>query len=375
MHVSNERQSNRIGKRLVLLGAASLLATSMSAGQTIAQEVIASASFDVTSPEYLKWNEQSCVFEPAEGSGPYVAEVTKSDEPLRIVFTPEEQTNPVFVAEAKKLVELGEAAGIEVIVLDNAFPDTMRPIQNADQAVQMKVDLVLSQLIMPDLNPAVQTKYKEACIPMVNVFGMPNYPFPAPTVQAIHKENGVVMAKAAIELIKEKGWPADEIWIVSCGDPVTASGPGTAEDLMVGFAETVQAEFGIPDDRVSDILVCSQADGPLGSKTALTDWLTAHPQAKYVVGSAWNDVKAFGMAQALEAAGFTPDNALTAGRDANTEQLAAMKAGSILQVNLDLDLVDGWAIAMLAIAQDVLAGEAVPANNVPAATPITPDDL
>ncbi len=375
MHVSNERQSNRIGKRLVLLGAASLLATSMSAGQTIAQEVIASASFDVTSPEYLKWNEQSCMFEPAEGSGPYVAEVTKSDEPLRIVFTPEEQTNPVFVAEAKKLVELGEAAGIEVIVLDNAFPDTMRPIQNADQAVQMKVDLVLSQLIMPDLNPAVQIKYKEACIPMVNVFGMPNYPFPAPTVQAIHKENGVVMAKAAIELIKEKGWPADEIWIVSCGDPVTASGPGTAEDLMVGFAETVQAEFGIPDDRVSDILVCSQADGPLGSKTALTDWLTAHPQAKYVVGSAWNDVKAFGMAQALEAAGFTPDNALTAGRDANTEQLAAMKAGSILQVNLDLDLVDGWAIAMLAIAQDVLAGEAVPAYNVPAATPITPDDL
>lgn len=374
MHVSNQHQSNR-HSRLLLLGAALLLATSMSTGQTVAQEVIASATFDVTSPDYLAWNEQSCMFEPAEGSGPYVAEVTKSEVPLRVVFTPEEQTNPVFVAEAKKLVELGEAAGVEVIVLDNAFPDTMRPIQNADQAVQMKVDLVLSQLIMPDLNPAVQTKYKDACIPMINIFGMPNYPFPAPTVQAIHKENGVVMANAAIELIKEKGWPADEIWIVSCGDPVTASGPGTAEDLMVGFAETVQAEFGIPDDRVSDILVCSQADGPLGSKTALTDWLTAHPQAKYVVGSAWNDVKAFGMAQALEAAGFTPDNALTAGRDANTEQLAAMKAGSILQVNLDLDLVDGWATAMLAVAQDVLAGKAVPAYNVPAATPIIPDDL
>jgi len=341
----------------------------------IAEDVIASATFDVTSPDYLKWNKDTCLFEPAEGTGPYVANVTKSATPLRIVFTPEEQTNPVFVAEAKKLVELAEQAGVEVTVLDNAFPDTMRPIQNADQAVQMKVDVVLSQLIMPDLNPAVQTKYKDACIPMVNVFGMPNYPFPAPTVQAIHKENGVVMAKAAIGLIKEKGWPSDQIWIVSCGDPVTASGPGTAEDLMVGFAETVQAEFGIPDERVSDILVCSQADGPLGSKTALTDWLTAHPDAKYVVGSAWNDVKAFGMAQALEAAGFTKDNALTAGRDANTEQLAAMKNGSILQVNLDLDLVDGWATAMLAVAQDIVAGKAVPAYNVPAAVPITPKDL
>jgi ribose transport system substrate-binding protein len=365
---------NRLGQRILPAIAAGLLASVFAHGAA-AQEVIASASFDVTSPDYLKWNKETCLFEPAEGSGPYVAEVKKSDTPLRIVFTPEEQTNPVFVAEAKKLVELGEAAGVEVTVLDNAFPDTMRPIQNADQAVQMKVDIVLSQLIMPDLNPAVQTKYKDACIPMVNIFGMPNYPFPAPTVQAIHKENGVVMAKAAIELIKEKGWPAEEIWIVSCGDPVTASGPGTAEDLMVGFAETVKAEFGIPDERIGEILVCSQADGPLGSKTALTDWLTAHPQAKYIVGSAWNDVKAFGMAQALEGAGFTAANALTAGRDANTEQLAAMKAGSVLQVNLDLDLIDGWATAMIAIAQDIAAGKAVPSFNVPAATPITPKDL
>ena len=359
----------------VTTAVATAAAAATFAPAAIAGDVVASATFDVTSPDYLKWNKDTCLFEPAEGEGPYVANVTKSEPPIRIVFTPEEQTNPVFVAEAKKLVELGEQAGVEVTVLDNAFPDTMRPIQNADQAVQMKVDLVLSQLIMPDLNPAVQTKYKDACIPMVNVFGMPNYPFPAPTVQAIHKENGVVMAKAAIDLIKEKNWPADQIWIVSCGDPVTASGPGTAEDLMIGFAETVQAEFGIPDERVSDILVCSQADGPLGSKTTLTDWLTAHPDAKYVVGSAWNDVKAFGMAQALEAAGFTRDNALTAGRDANAEQLEAMKNGSILQVNLDLDLVDGWATAMLAVAQDIVAGKAVPAYNVPAAVPITPKDL
>src|SRR5262249_44019636 len=210
--------------------------TAMLTHQAIAQDVIASATFDVTSPEYVKWNKSTCQFEPAEGKAPYVAEVRKSDKPIRIVFTPEEQTNPVFVAQAKKLVELGKQANVEVTVLDNAFPDTMRPVQNADQAVQMKVDLVLSELIMPDLNPAVQQKYKDACIPMVNIFGMPNYPYPAPTIQAIHRENGVTMAKAAIDIIKAKGWPPDQIWIVSCGDPVTASGPGTAEDLMLGFA-------------------------------------------------------------------------------------------------------------------------------------------
>lgn len=351
------------------------LLTGILPAEAIAQDVIASATFDVTSPEYVKWNKDTCQFEPAEGKGPYVAQMRKSSKPIRIVFTPEEQTNPVFVAQAKKLVELGKQANVEVTVLDNAFPDTMRPVQNADQAVQMKVDLVLSELIMPDLNPAVQQKYKDACIPMVNIFGMPNYPYPAPTIQAIHRENGVTMAKAAIDIIKAKGWPADQIWVVSCGDPVTAKGPGTAEDLMLGFADTVKAAFNIPDDHISPVLVCSQANGPLGSKEATTDWLTAHPQAKYVVGSAWNDVKAFGMAQALEAAGYTPDNALTAGRDANTEQLAAMKSGSILQVNLDLKLIDGWTVAMIGVVEDILEGKPVPAKNVPAAKSLTAKDL
>jgi ABC-type sugar transport system substrate-binding protein len=369
----------RRGRARPLRHAAAAVAASLVAGafaqQAIAQEVIASENFDVTSQDYVKWNKATCQFEPAEAKGPYVAEVRKSDKPIRIVFTPEEQTNPVFVAQAKKLVELGKQANVEVTVLDNAFPDTQRPVQNALQAVQMKADLVLSELIMPDLNPAVQQKYKDACIPMINIFGMPKYPYPAPTIQAIHRENGVTMAKAAIEIIKAKGWPADQIWVVSCGDPVTASGPGTAEDLMLGFADTVKAAFNIPADHISPVLVCSQANGPLGSKEAVTDWLTAHPQAKYVVGSAWNDVKAFGMAQALEGAGYTAANALTAGRDANAEQLAAMKAGSILQVNLDLKLIDGWTAAMIGVAEDILAGKPVPAKNVPAATPLTAKNM
>ena len=148
-----------------------LAAAVVGAGPVLAQdgEVIASASFDVTSDQYLVWNEGTCMFEPAEGPGGYVAEVRRAEEPLHIVFTPEEQTNAVFVSEAKRLVELGEQAGVEVTVLDNAFPDTMRPLQNADQAVTMGVDVVLSQLILPDLNPAVQTKMAFVLLAGVNM--------------------------------------------------------------------------------------------------------------------------------------------------------------------------------------------------------------
>src|SRR5262245_19547137 len=81
---------------------AAILLTGICGQPAVAEEVIAKATFDVTSPESVKWNKDTCLFEPAEGKGPYVAEVRKSETPIRIVFTPEEQTNPVFVAQAKK---------------------------------------------------------------------------------------------------------------------------------------------------------------------------------------------------------------------------------------------------------------------------------
>lgn len=337
-------------------------------------DVVASVGFDKVSDKYLKWNAATCLFEDAPGAGDYKAELRKTDKG-RIVFTPEEQTNPTFVAEAKKVAELGKAAGIEVTVLDNAYPDATRPVQVADQVVQLKPDVVLSQVVLPDLNPVIQNKYKTACLPMMNIFGMPNYPYPAPVVQAIHGENGVTMANAAVKLVKEKGWPAAEIWIITCADPNVSAGPGTSEDLIIRFRDTVKEALGVPDERISSPLYCSQADGPLGSKVATTDWATAHPGVKYVVGAAWNDTRGLGMAQGLEASNYTADNAIIAGRDANKEALAAMKAGSVLQVNLDLNLIDGWAIAMLAMAQDIIAGKAVPAFVVPAAKALTPKDL
>src|ERR1700674_5875901 len=62
------------------------------AGQHVlaADDKIASASFDVSADKFLRWNKDSCVFEPADAqAGKYAPELRKSPKPIRIVFTPE----------------------------------------------------------------------------------------------------------------------------------------------------------------------------------------------------------------------------------------------------------------------------------------------
>src|SRR5262249_26287586 len=79
-HIASQPRGRAWWPRAATAVAATLV-TGLLAHQAIAQEVIASATFDVTSPEYVKWNKDTCLFEPAEGKGPYVAEVRKSEKP------------------------------------------------------------------------------------------------------------------------------------------------------------------------------------------------------------------------------------------------------------------------------------------------------
>jgi ABC-type sugar transport system substrate-binding protein len=258
-----------------------------------AQEVIGEASFDDISDEWLAWNPETCKFEPADAPGDaYDAIVRTAAEPGRWVFTPEQQQAPFILAMTKDIVDTAAAAGFEVTVLDNAYPDATRPVQVADQAVNLGVDLVISQNVLPDQYPVIQSKYTEACIPMLNIWGMPGPPDPAPQVRAIHGVNGVALANAALGLVEHKGWPTDQIWVVLCGDSLVATEPGSSIDLPEDFAETIQAALGVPDERVSPILECPTGDGNLGAREAVADWLTAHPEAQYVLANSWNDTRA-----------------------------------------------------------------------------------
>jgi ribose transport system substrate-binding protein len=72
-------------------------------------------------------------------------------------------------------------------------------------------------------------------------------------------------------------WGCDDVHILLGENPPE----GEAADLrMVGFRDGVRVYCGIPDDKVHRINLDGTADQAI---TATTDWLTAHPDATYVL--------------------------------------------------------------------------------------------
>jgi ABC-type sugar transport system substrate-binding protein len=179
------------------------------------------------------------------------------------------------------------------------------------------------------------------------------------------------MAAATVDIIKKRKWPANEMWIVLCGNIVIGKGRNTLNDVNRAFADGVAGAFKIPPSRQSRDLNCAS---PQEGRTQMTDWLTAHPQAKYVVASQWADAIAVGMAQALAAKGYK-ENAIVATGDASDAALKLTADGDpILQVNADKNFIN-WGVYSISMAQDVAAGRPVPRFAEVATVMVTPANV
>ncbi len=118
-----------------------------------------------------------------------------------------------------------------------------------------------------------------------------------------------------------------------------------------------------PQDRQS-FIECPGDKGPLASRIALRNWLTAHPQAKNVVGAAWDDGRAPGMVQALQDAGFTK-NGVIVGRATTEDALKIIASGDPIFV-ADLNMgFPQWGPSMVALAEDIYEGKPVPTLTTP----------
>jgi len=322
-------------------------------------EIVAQRGYAGLSEPWLVWDEASCSFKPTDDHpDSYSAQLRKADDDGPIfVYASADTTLPVQKTINGSYLKYAELSGANMTMLSNEYPSKTKPILLAKQVAAMKPDVVISAIWIPALYPPVGKTYLDACVPFLNMHNMP-IDFLVPGFQNSFPVTGVVLADGVIRVVREKGWPIDEIWLMVCGTPIVAQGPGTLEDVLTHFIERIDSELGVPKEQQSGILDCKE--DAMGARTVATDWLTAHPQAKRVIAVYWNDLIALAMAQALKQKGYTSDNAIAAGGDASDAALEVMtEPGAILQVNAD-KLFPTWGIIGLSMAQDVAAGRPVP---------------
>jgi len=352
--------------------AAAVLAVSLTAACGSGEETKAPTSGKETKPvetlvvdghsdDWLQW--ESGKYVPAnDHPDQWTAKLRAFKDDQKIIFIGLDEQSIFGVQVTKSFRAAAEKIGLDLTVLNNEFPDAQKPLTNAETAITQQPDLVINYNGLQNVYPAILEKFDAAGIPVITLT------FKNPGVPVFGADNFSAGAAAGEYLAKhviDNQWPAAEIWAVSCDNE--ALGPFVRSRINGAYDALSKNVAGIPSTNYVRVDCKSTAEE---ARAAYTDWLTANPQAKYIVATSINDIQSVVMANVLKAAG-RDDNAAVVGQSADPGALEVIRAGDpkalIASISFSTDLYGKY---MLALAADVLDGKPVPAESFTKLTPV-----
>jgi ribose transport system substrate-binding protein len=225
-----------------------------------------------------------------DASAQYVPNLRKPAKPLTFAFAEGWAAIPFSVSINQGIYRIAEDLGISIIYCDQEFKPE-KAVTCAEQLSQQKPDFAIVSNWQSGAAASIMKIYDDARIPVANIdvwhpngifFGADNY------------VSGQIGGKAAGEYAKS---------LDKCGEVTIFNGinPGegdAAAQRMAGFTDGVQEVCGaVPADRIAEEIF--DAGTTEQALTKMTDWLTAHPGAGFVVGTSIDDARAAGISKAL----------------------------------------------------------------------------
>ena len=277
---------------------------------------------------------------------------------VTICFTPESEEFDFDLKVNPSMRNAAEAAGVELLVFNNAYPSTMQPLENADACVTREPDLVVSFNVFAELTEAIMSKYNAENIPVIAV----DVTHPGSVFWgADNCMTGRLAAQFAADWAVEHMWPEEEMVVLTGLDPAVGGAPACRNTAFTDyFKENMPA---IPDENYFDVDMRTAELGPnAGALAATTDWLTANPNAKYIVATSINDDRAFGIASAMAQAdrGDPTVDGVVIGKNADAIALDAIREGNSPLVGTVSFFPERYGDFMIPLALDILAGNPVP---------------
>lgn len=227
---------------------------------------------------------------PGDASGQYAPNLRKPGKKLTFAFAEGWAAIPFSVSINKGIYRIAGDLGIAIIYCDQEFKPE-KAVTCAEQLSQQKPDFAIVSNWQSGAAEAIMKIYDAAKIPVVNIdvwhpngifFGADNY------------VSGEIGGKAAGEYAKGLGKCAE----VTIFNGVNPGEGDAAAQRMAGFTDGVQEVCGaIPADRIgSEIFDAGTTEQAL---TKMTDWLTAHPGATFVLATSIDDARSAGISKAL----------------------------------------------------------------------------
>lgn len=214
----------------------------------------------------------------------------------------------------KSLRTAAASAGIDLLVLDNHY-DSKSALDNADEFVRQRVDLVIEFQIDQHIAPMIADKINGAGIPLIAVdiphphatfFGVDNY--------RVGFEAGECLAHHA-----ETKWGRKVSWVLGLG--IESAGPLVQSRISGAFAGIASKLPSIPDARF--VLLDGQGLLPK-SRRDVAEFLRKHPKDHGILIAAATDTSALGALQAVRQLTRDKDVAIV-GQDCIDEALLEMR--------------------------------------------------
>jgi ribose transport system substrate-binding protein len=250
-------------------------------------------------PEELalwQYDKDTGTYEVVEGdaSQPYVPNLRAFPEGTEIGFAEGLASIPFSAAINKGIYRYADELGYTVAYCDNNF-DAALAVSCAETITQQSPDFVVESNWQSGVAQQVMDIFDAAKIPAVSIDVFhPNAIF----LGADNWTSGFIAGQAAANHAAESDRCGDA-WLLLGVNP----GEGvSANERLTGFKEGVQTVCGvIPPERIGEILTDQQTSEQ--ALTLATDWLTANPQAGYVLSTTIDDARSDGVARALTQSG------------------------------------------------------------------------
>ena len=283
---------------------------------------------------------------------------------LRFGFAAQSAEMPFSVAVAHSVVAAAAASGVELLILDNRYdPDVA--IQNAEEFVAKRVDLVLEFQVEERVAPRVAHIFKKADIPLVAI----DVPHPNATYFGVDNfevgfEAGSMLAQYAL-----RKWKGKVDWVLGVGFSEAGS---FVQSRITGAFDGIRNRL---PELAADRFV--QLDGRgmrQPSQLAISDVLRGRRKGERFLVATATDSSALGVLDAVRAAGRESDFAVV-GQDCIPEAIEEMRSGKSALVGSISHEVETYGPRLIQLGIALLRGYTVPPYNYVRHKAVTPETL
>jgi ribose transport system substrate-binding protein len=283
---------------------------------------------------------------------------------LRFGFAVQSAEMPYSEAVAQSVTAAAAASGVELLMLDNRY-DPAVAVQNAEEFVTKRVDLVLEFQVEEAAAPRVAHIFKKADIPMVAI----DVPHPNSTYFGVDNfEVGYEAAEILAQYAQRK-WKGKVDRVVGVG----FSEAGTfVQNRITGAFDGIRERFKeLEADRFNQIEGRGMREA---SKRAMGEFLRSCRPGEHTLVAAATDSSALGVLDAVRAAGLEAHFAIV-GQDCIPEVMEEMRGGSSAIVGSISHEPETYGPRLIQLGIALLRGYTVPPYNYVHHKAVTPETL